>query len=496
MLIRALGACADPFALQMQYYLSGRTALHFAAVNGHVRCITLLVADFVPNAPFEAVNTQIKGERGGSSIVRKRNDQRCVLLTPEQPFAPAGSDLDLNGEVGRPSPEVNTIAPNSVHPKPEWTAGGIVLLIGKHSERTHRENFRKHFLVSSVQSCKSVQYPHGRVEDTYYHDHDHVPSRAVPCRDETDDGGGAREPPCSLSLNKEMECQALNTIPIVTLSKFVNKAADGGNTALHMAALNGHFDCMIFFFHGELITGRWLVLDVARMWGRHWLEPLLAPNSDTTIPRFPPSNYLSLPLSSILNIARECGLQSPTISSDDADTCAVCLERPCSVAAEGVHSIFAQRAVFRPISWLHRGLFHARSVDTAFSRLSNCPVPQQKKLSYIHPLAFVPHACFILSIRIAHHRLQKSERIVLYRFLRIFSVRLPVVHFLPLPFHCAPAMIVPAPRWNPERRKHEMNLQGVRKLHRVKEQEWREEAVQTCSGAEGAAAESIDATRR
>ncbi|KAE8733921.1 hypothetical protein F3Y22_tig00000916pilonHSYRG00283 [Hibiscus syriacus] len=124
--------------------------------------------------------------------------------------------------VGGPSPEVNTVAPNSVHPKPEWTAGGIALLIGKHSERTHRENFRKHFdepdseivqLVSSVQSCKSVQYPRGRVEDTYYHDHDHdldldhdhdhEPSRAEPCRAvpsraetrRTDGGGGAREPP-------------------------------------------------------------------------------------------------------------------------------------------------------------------------------------------------------------------------------------------------------------------------------------------------------------
>lgn len=28
------------------------------------------------------------------------------------------------------------------------------------------------------------------------------------------------------------------------LSKFVNKAADGGITALHMAALNGYFDCV------------------------------------------------------------------------------------------------------------------------------------------------------------------------------------------------------------------------------------------------------------
>ncbi|KAE8668091.1 CASP-like protein [Hibiscus syriacus] len=78
--------------------------------------------------------------------------------------------------VGGPSPEVNTVAPNSVHPKPEWTAGGIVLLIGKHSERTHGENFRKTLyepdseivqLVSSVQSCKSVQDGNDRVKRAF-----------------------------------------------------------------------------------------------------------------------------------------------------------------------------------------------------------------------------------------------------------------------------------------------------------------------------------------
>ncbi|KAE8695798.1 putative xyloglucan glycosyltransferase 12 [Hibiscus syriacus] len=126
--------------------------------------------------------------------------------------------LTENINIGGPSPEVNTVAPNSVHPKPEWTAGGIALLIGKHSERTHRENFRKHFLkrldepdseivqlVSSVQSCKSVQYPRGRVEDTYHHDH-------VPCRAGRTAAAVRESPPCSLSLNKEVECQALNII--------------------------------------------------------------------------------------------------------------------------------------------------------------------------------------------------------------------------------------------------------------------------------------------
>ncbi|KAH7557600.1 hypothetical protein JRO89_XS11G0188100 [Xanthoceras sorbifolium] len=234
-------------------YLSGRTALHFAAVNGHVRCIRLVVADFVPSAPFEATIRQIEGDRGDGSGVKNKYDQSA-------------------------------------------------------------------------------------------------------------------------------------------LSKFVNKAADGGITALHMTSLNGYFDCVqllldlhanvsaVTFHYGtsmdligknpigflrflglsliclkfwhdgqshslQILLARgasrmslncngWLPLDVARMWGRHWLEPLLTPNSDAAIPRFPPSNYLSLPLQSVLNVARECGLQSSTASTDDADTCAVCLERACSVAAE------------------------------------------------------------------------------------------------------------------------------------------------------------------
>ncbi|XP_010940875.1 probable E3 ubiquitin-protein ligase XBOS33 isoform X2 [Elaeis guineensis] len=169
----------------------------------------------------------------------------------------------------------------------------------------------------------------------------------------------------------------------LALSKFVNKAANGGVTALHMAALNGHFDCvhLLLDLHADVSsiclyytssTGSigagstalhyaacggnlkccqvliargasrstvncngWLPRDVARLWGCHWLEQLLSPNSGFTIPLFDPSNYLSLPLRSILDIARDCGLQSSTASSDDDNLCAVCLERVCTVASEG-----------------------------------------------------------------------------------------------------------------------------------------------------------------
>lgn len=237
-------------------YLSGRTALHFAAVNGHVRCMRLVVADFVPSVPFESIETQQNGDTNDVSIVKSKHEQSA-------------------------------------------------------------------------------------------------------------------------------------------LSKFVNKAADGGITALHMAALNGYFDCVqllldlhanvsaVTFHYGTsmdligagstplhyaacggnlkccqillakgahrmtLNCNGWLPLDVARMWGRHWLEPLLAPNSNSIIPVFPSSHYLSLPLMSVLNIARECGLQMSATPSDDGDACAVCLERACSVAAEGCgHELCVRCALY------------------------------------------------------------------------------------------------------------------------------------------------------
>ncbi|CAN6480719.1 unnamed protein product [Victoria cruziana] len=167
------------------------------------------------------------------------------------------------------------------------------------------------------------------------------------------------------------------------LSKFVNKAADGGITALHVAALHGYFDCVkllldlnasvsaVTFHYGTsmdligagstplhyaacggnlkccqvliskgasriaLNCNGWLPVDVARIWGRPTLEPLLAPNSDMVPPTFPPSKYLAVPLLSIMNIAREYGLQSASTSPDDGDLCPVCLEKACSVAAEG-----------------------------------------------------------------------------------------------------------------------------------------------------------------
>lgn len=59
-------------------YLNGRTALHFAAVSGHARCIRLIVADYVPNIPhlwntLQPVNTD------ESASMKNYPDQRLFL---------------------------------------------------------------------------------------------------------------------------------------------------------------------------------------------------------------------------------------------------------------------------------------------------------------------------------------------------------------------------------------------------------------------------------
>ncbi|XP_045799402.1 E3 ubiquitin-protein ligase XBAT33-like [Trifolium pratense] len=238
-------------------YLSGRTALHFAAMNGHVRCIRLVVADFVPSAPYEAIRAHSDAaDKGGGSNVKSKHEQSAL------------------------SKFVNKTAD-----------GGITAL--------HMASLNGYFdcvqlLLDLNANLSSVTFHYGTSMDLI----------------------GA------------------------------------GSTPLHYAACGGNLKCcQVLLARGASRTALncngWLPLDIARMWGRHWLEPLLAPSSDAVTPAFPHSNYLSLPLMSALNIAREFGLQSSTTSSDEIDFCAVCLERPCSVAAEGCgHELCVRCALY------------------------------------------------------------------------------------------------------------------------------------------------------
>ncbi|KAJ4816493.1 Ankyrin repeat family protein [Rhynchospora pubera] len=165
----------------------------------------------------------------------------------------------------------------------------------------------------------------------------------------------------------------------------VNHKADGGITALHMAALNGHVECIQLLLdfgasvlevtvedgttidligagstplhyaacggnavccqtliaRGACITAKnssgLTPLMVAQIWHRNWLEEILCSRSEVPA-QISPSPYLCLPLMSIMNIARERGWR--TTGGDVSpcmDPCAVCLEASCTVAAEGCH---------------------------------------------------------------------------------------------------------------------------------------------------------------
>ncbi|XP_072953224.1 probable E3 ubiquitin-protein ligase XBOS32 [Typha angustifolia] len=174
------------------------------------------------------------------------------------------------------------------------------------------------------------------------------------------------------------------------LCKIVNRRADGGITALHMAALNGHVDsvqllldlgacvsevtvedgttidligagstplhyaacggnavcCQILIGRGASLTAEnsngWTPLMVARSWHRNWLEDILSKQPESQL-HTPPSPYLCLPLMSIMNIARECGWKNTIGTPACIDPCAVCLERRCTVAAEGCNHEFCTK---------------------------------------------------------------------------------------------------------------------------------------------------------
>ncbi|WOL06451.1 putative E3 ubiquitin-protein ligase XBOS32 isoform X1 [Canna indica] len=174
------------------------------------------------------------------------------------------------------------------------------------------------------------------------------------------------------------------------LSKLVNQKADGGIMALHMAALNGHAEtvqllldlgasfsevtvedgstidligagstplhyaacggnavcCQVLIARGASLTTKnangWTPLMVARSWHRNSIEGILSKQPSIRV-KILPSPYLSLPLMSIMKIAREIGWRNTIQSPSCIDPCAVCLERRCMVAAEGCNHEFCTR---------------------------------------------------------------------------------------------------------------------------------------------------------
>ncbi|KAL6534744.1 putative E3 ubiquitin-protein ligase xbos32 [Orobanche gracilis] len=186
----------------------------------------------------------------------------------------------------------------------------------------------------------------------------------------------------SLLMVKSRNDESIPEFDEGSLYAIINRPADGGVSALHMAALNGHIEtvhllldlgasvsnvtvqdgatidligagstplhyaacggnaqcCQLLIARGASLTTQnangWTPLMVARSWQRDWLEDILAQES-SGIRRLNPSPYLCLPLMSIVEIARECGWRSNDLASTCVDPCVVCLERKCTVAAKG-----------------------------------------------------------------------------------------------------------------------------------------------------------------
>ncbi|KAJ4833133.1 putative E3 ubiquitin-protein ligase xbos32 [Turnera subulata] len=229
-------------------YLNGGTALHLAALNGHSRCIRLLLADYIPSI----------GDCW--DVLRKRSN--------------------YDGSIS----EFDETALHEVLNRP--ADGGITAL--------HMAALNGH--VESVQLLLDL---------------------------------GASV--------YEVTVEDGSTIDLI----------GAGSTALHYGACGGNAQCcQLLIARGASLTAEnangWTPLMVARSWHRNELEEILdaEPQSQSQLN---PSPYLSLPLKSIVNIARECGWRSNDSLPTSDDVCVVCLERKCTVAAAGCNHEFCTR---------------------------------------------------------------------------------------------------------------------------------------------------------
>ncbi|KAI8570170.1 hypothetical protein RHMOL_Rhmol01G0012700 [Rhododendron molle] len=221
-------------------YINGGTALHLAALNGHSRCIRLLLTDFIPSIP-NAWNILSKMSENESSV--------------------SGFDESaLHEIINRPAD------------------GGITAL--------HMAALNGH--VETVQLLLDL---------------------------------GA-----SVS---EVTVEDGTTIDLI----------GAGSTALHYAACGGNAQCcQILVAKGSSLSTEnangWTPLMVARSWNRDGLEEILSSELEEQS-QLLPSPYLCLPLMSIVKIARECGWRDSNNTPVCLDPCVVCLERKCTVAVEG-----------------------------------------------------------------------------------------------------------------------------------------------------------------
>ncbi|XP_068651694.1 probable E3 ubiquitin-protein ligase XBOS32 isoform X2 [Aristolochia californica] len=283
-------------------YLNGGTALHFAALNGHTRCIRLLLVDYVPSIP------------NFWDLIRRRSSQQNPVVGFEM-----GALLRI---INKPAD------------------GGITALhmaaLNGHVESTH-------LLLDFGASVSDVT-----VEDG-------------------------------------------TTIDLI----------GAGSTPLHYAACGGNVQCcQVLIARGASLTAKnangWTPLMVARSWHRHWLEGIL--NKKPEARRVLPSSYLSLPLMSVVKIARDCGWRNSDVQPSCFDPCVVCLERKCTVAAEGCGHEFCTRCALYLCS-----TNSTSAVKTDPPGSIACPLCRKGIFSFVklpgtHPIKEIPRTSLSLSL--------------------------------------------------------------------------------------------------
>ncbi|GAA0165071.1 homeodomain transcription factor [Lithospermum erythrorhizon] len=220
--------------------LNGGTALHLAALNGHPRCIRLLLADYIPSIPnfWNIMQKRYKNEKSVADFYK------CALREV----------------INRPAD------------------GGITAL---HMAALNRHSETVQLLLDLGASVIEVTIDDGTTFDLM----------------------GA------------------------------------GSTPLHYAACGGNAQCcQLLVAKGASLTmenaNGWTPLMVAHPWHRNSLEEILTSQPESQ-QRVLPSPYLCLPLMSVVKIARECGWRSNDVLHVCKYPCVVCLERKCSVSAEG-----------------------------------------------------------------------------------------------------------------------------------------------------------------